>query len=103
MSASSGEAEHPLGDDVALDFGRSGVDRFRLRPHPAVLPAAVLQREWRLRRERAVRALKPDRELLHALVHLAPVELGEARLWAGRMPMLGAGQGAQADDLEDVG
>src|SRR5216683_3740915 len=31
MSASPGEAEHPLGDDVALDLGRAGVDRLRLR------------------------------------------------------------------------
>src|SRR5207248_6326750 len=96
------EAEHALGDDVALDLRRAGVDRLGLRPHPAVLPAPVLDREGRLRREGAVHALDSNRRLLHSLVHLAPVQLGHARLWAGRVTVLRAREVAQADEPEDV-
>src|SRR5713226_903057 len=76
-SAAAGEPEHALGDDVALDLRRAGVDRLGLRPHPSVLPPAVLDRRRRTGRQRAISALHADRGFLDALVHLAPVELGQ--------------------------
>src|SRR5215467_580900 len=102
-SPSAWEAEHALGNDVALDLRRAGVDRLGLGPHPAVLPAPVFDRELRFGRESAVHALDADRRLLQALVHLAPVELGQTGLWSWRVAVLGAGQVAQADEPEDMG
>src|SRR5919204_1622781 len=102
-SSSPGEAEHPLGDDVALDLGRAGIDRLCLRPHPGVLPPPVLDRLIGARSERPVHPLHADRGLLQPLVHLAPVKLRDAGLRAGRVAVLGAGEVAQADEPEDVG
>src|SRR6266478_2351988 len=39
-SSTTRQTQNALRDDVALDLGRPGVDGLRLRPHPAVLPAA---------------------------------------------------------------
>src|SRR5207248_6797254 len=74
------EAEHSLGDDVALDLGAPGVDRLGLRPEPPELPAALLQRPRRVRRERSEGPFERNRGVLDPLIHLAPVELGQARL-----------------------
>src|SRR6202171_3509156 len=102
-SSPAREAEHALGDDVALDLRRPRVDGLGLGPHPAVLPAAVLDGVGRVWAERAVRAFHADRGLLDALVHLAPVELGETRLRTWRVPVLCLRQVAQADEPENVG
>src|SRR5207247_11342549 len=101
-SPAAGEAEHALGDDVALDLGRSRVDRLGLRPHPAVLPAPILHGELRVGRERAVHPLDADRRLLQPLVHLAPVKLGHARLGPRSVAVLGPSQVAKPDHTEYV-
>src|SRR5919109_1474474 len=102
-SPSPGEPEDALRDDVALDLRAAGVDGLRLGPHPAVLPPAVLDRPGRPRRERAGHALQGDGRLLHALVHLAPEQLREARLGAGDLPGLQAAELPQLVAPEHVG
>src|SRR5713226_4476813 len=101
-SSTAGEPEHALGDDVALDLGRACVDRLGLRPHPSVLPPSFLDRQRRAWRERTVRSLDANRDLLDALVHLAPVELGERGLRSGRIAVLGFREVAQAVEPEYV-
>src|ERR1700687_3161657 len=101
-SSAAGEPEHSLGDDVALDLGRACVDRLSLRPHPSVLPPSVLDRKGRTWRERAVASLDAARPLLDALVHLAPVELGERGLGSGRIAVLSFREVAQAVEPEHM-
>src|SRR2546427_163591 len=84
-STAARQAEHALGDDVALDLRGTGVDRLRLCPHPSVLPAAVFDRERGFRRQRTVHAFDANRGFLEPFVHLAPVELDHARLRAWRV------------------
>src|SRR5262249_13526631 len=55
--------------------GRPRVDARRARPEVLELPAAVVEGGARALRERRVRALHLDRQLLHAHVELAPEEL----------------------------
>src|SRR5258708_34667692 len=98
--ASAREPEDALGDDVALDLRRARVDGLRLRPHPTVLPPAVLDRIRRARRQRAIKTLNANRRLLDALVHLAPVQLGERRFRSRCLAMLGAGQVPETDETE---
>src|ERR1700681_2179216 len=102
-SSTPRKAENSLRDDVALYLRRAAIDRLRLRPHPAILPAAVLDREWRIWPERAVQALHAHRRLLNALVHLAPVELGHAGLRTRRRSLLSLREVAQPDEPEHVG
>src|SRR5256885_5681763 len=101
-SSAARQAENSLGDDVALDLRGTRVDRRRLCPHPSVLPAAVFDRERGFRRQRTVHAFDAQGGFLEPFVHLAPVELDHARLWARRVTMLSLGQIAQADEAEYV-
>src|SRR2546426_3603506 len=101
-STAARQAEHALGDDVALDLRGTRVDRLRLCPHPSVLPAAVFDRERGFRRQRTVHAFDANGGFLEPFVHLAPVELDHARLRARRKAVLSLGEIAQADQAEYV-
>src|SRR5256885_6154796 len=101
-STAARQAEHALGDNVALDLRGTGVDRLRLCPHPSVLPAAVFDRERGFRRQRTVHAFDANRGFLEPFVHLAPVELDHARLRAWRVAVLSLGEIAQSDQAEYV-
>src|ERR1700674_1790432 len=100
--AAPGESQNSFGEDVALDLGRPRVDRLRLRPHPAELPASVLDRVRRVGRQGPIWTLNTHRRLLDALVHLAPVKLGHARFWSRSISVLCTREAAQPYETEDM-
>src|SRR5206468_4044576 len=77
------QPEHALCDDVPLHLGGAGVDAGRARPEVLVLPAATVDGARRTALEVAIGALHVEREVLHALVDLAPHELEARALGAG--------------------
>src|ERR671934_1600722 len=92
--------EDAFGDDVALDLRTARVDGFGLGPHPAVLPAAAVDGMGVVRPEGAIHSLDRDGGFLDPLVHLAPIELGQARLRARWHTGLRSRQLAEAVHLE---
>src|ERR1700722_2946810 len=75
-SLSPRQPEHPLGDDVALDLVRAGVDRAGEGELEALHPGAV---------DLGVRAEEAEGDLVHSHVHLRPEDLVQARLGADRL------------------
>jgi hypothetical protein len=83
---SCGQVEHALGDDVALDLGRAGVDRAGARPEELARPVDVGPRVRAVAEELAAGAEEVERRLAEALVELAPVDLLDRRLGPGTLP-----------------
>src|SRR5215469_12963599 len=87
MSSGLRQAEHALGDDVALHLGRSRVDGARARPEKLARPVDVGPRVRARAQELAAGTEQVDRRLAEALVELAPEDLLERRLRAGRLAL----------------
>src|SRR4051812_20679588 len=75
MSAAFREAEHALGDDVAEDLRRAGLDRVAPAAELLVMPPAVVEDPFRAEQ------LAP--ELRQALVLLRPAQLDRRALRPG--------------------
>src|SRR6478609_6032572 len=71
-SATPRKAEHALGDDVAQDLARAGLDRVAARAELLIAPVAVV-----------LAAEDLHRELRQPLVLLRPVQLRAGALWPG--------------------
>src|SRR5690606_2608211 len=84
MSASSGfrQAEHALGNDVALDFVGPGVDRAGLGKQEALQPVAVVHRFRRLAGQLAVGAEDAHGGFVHLQVEFRPDHLVDTGLGA---------------------
>src|SRR5262245_60741455 len=98
MSIALRQSEHALGDDVALDFAGSGLNGIPTRPQIGVLPHAVVEID-----QLPVRPKDLLRDLLRALVHLAPVDLLDRSLRARHAALGERRQRAirvQAEDLQ---
>src|SRR5258708_4612425 len=67
-----GQAEHEMADDVALDLAGSGFDGISAAAQILVRPLAFVERIGGAVRELAVRPQNFHRDLLEALVQLAP-------------------------------
>src|SRR5437763_2793956 len=90
------QAEHALGDDVALDFAGAGLDGVAARAQVGILPEAVIKIF-----ELPVGAEYLLRGLLRALIHLAPVELLYGAFGAGRAGLREGGQRAVCVQSQD--
>ena len=99
--SSLGQPQHPLGDDVPLDFGGAALNRIGARAQEAVLPIGAIRRGFRALVELAVRTLDLDRKFLKALVHFCPLQLGDRPFRAGRVAAQQARQGPIAVELEE--
>src|SRR5438270_210463 len=69
------QAEYEVSDDVALDLGRSGLDRVPTAAQIAIRPLAVIERIRRSVIELTIWTLNFHRDLLESLVQLAPENL----------------------------
>ena len=76
------QAEHALGDDVALHLGRAGVDGAGARPEELARPVDVGPRARARAQELAAGPEEVERGLAEALVELAPEDLLDRRLGA---------------------
>src|SRR6266567_7238920 len=75
------EPEHPLGDDVALDLARPGVDRLGPAGHEdAVRLVDLVLAAWLALHEQRVRAQHLHLELAEVAVPGGPEQLADARL-----------------------
>src|SRR5450759_2216323 len=97
------EPEHPLTDDVALDFARACVDGLGTTEHegPVQLVQVVLPRGGVVDEHR-LRAEDPQRALSQRAMPVAPVQLADARLGSERAALHEAGEHAQAVVLHDL-
>src|SRR5262245_21510355 len=87
MSSGLRQAEHDRGDDVGVHLGRSRVDGARARPQELARPVDVGPRVRARAQELAFGTEQVDRRLPEALVELAPEDLLERRLRAGRLAL----------------
>src|SRR3954447_13957246 len=87
--AGAGQADDALGDDVAKDLRRTGLDRVAAAAQLLVLPVAVPDRAVAV--ELGGQALQRERELRQPLVGLRPVQLRDRPLRAGHAGLLQRG------------
>src|SRR5262245_10558268 len=90
------QAEHALGDDVALHLGRSRVDGARAGPQELPGPVDVGPGARARAQELPARTQQVECGLAEALVELAPEDLLEGRLRAGGLALGEGGEHADA-------
>src|SRR5687768_6403933 len=99
-----GEAEHPLGDDVALHLRGATADREGASEQEPVVPAVLVGSVERTAiGEHALGAGQVLGQLHELLPVLVGEQLADRRLGAGRLPLHGGGDRAQANEPEDLG
>src|SRR5215831_15516734 len=98
---STGQAEGALGDDVALDLTRTGVDRAGPAGYEQLLPP-VDRVTVALGPDQPGRALQVGRDLAEALLVLAPEQLRGRRPGAGILTLGQLGQQPQAGEAHDL-
>src|SRR5437016_7547975 len=92
-SARPWQAEHSLGEDVPLDLGRPGEEGCSAIVEIGAGEAAAADGVWAGLPAEPRRPEQLHERIVHALAHLAPEELHEARLGAERLAACQPGEG----------